>query len=300
MRVLPFTVIKAQKESFKVQVDDGAHLYDTLHQHSDWQLTLIVKSKGTIICGNHIGHFQPGDLYLIGSNQPHVFRNDPEYFEMRRSLKAKAISVYFDQDAFGEHFFDLPETAELGVFLQKSTYGLKITGTVRDKLQPMMEEFPFLNGVDKLMQLLQALKLLSLYADCCRSLSSSEVTGNFSETEGKRMNAVIQFTLQKYRHPISLEEVAGVAHMTPNAFCRYFKQRTRKSYVTFLNEFRIGHACKMLLQKDMSIKEACYQSGFNNISNFNRKFKEVTGSSPTEYLRNMANNPASVIESAVK
>ena len=116
------------------------------------------------------------------------------------------------------------------------------------------------------------------------NLSSAIYTKSYGEEEGKRMRDIFEFTLNHFDSNVSLGQVAGVANMSPNAFCRYFKQRTNKTYINFLLDIRVGHACKLLSKKtDLSIAEISYKSGFNNLTNFNRKFKSIKGMTPSEF-----------------
>jgi AraC-like DNA-binding protein len=114
-------------------------------------------------------------------------------------------------------------------------------------------------------------------------LSTEGAYNKLNENEEKRLDAIFRFTLKEYSRAISLEEIAGIANMTVNSFCRYFKTRTRKSYLDFLTEFRIGQACKLLQQEEIAIADIGYRVGFGNLSNFNRKFKEINGCTPKEY-----------------
>ena len=117
-----------------------------------------------------------------------------------------------------------------------------------------------------------------------KPLSVSSHNRDYSNREGKRMNEILQFTFRESHRKIYIDEVADVANLSTEAFCRYFKLRTRKTYTGFLNEVRISHACKLIIEKDLGIQEICHQSGFSNLSNFNRIFKKVTGKTPTTYL----------------
>ncbi len=142
-------------------------------------------------------------------------------------------------------------------------------------------------GIARIIEMLKVIQLLSETEDYTY-LASSHVMKEYDETEGKRMNLIFQFTLKEYFRDITLDEVSSLANMTPNAFCRYFKQRTRKTYVNFLNEIRIANACKLLKDKDLTVAQICYQVGFNNLSHFNRNFKKNQGCSPSEYVKKVS------------
>jgi AraC-like DNA-binding protein len=284
LKILPFKIVQTEKESFKVHLDEEPYLFHSLHYHPEIQLTLILKGEGTVICGDYVRGFKPGELYVVGANLPHVFKYDKRYFNKKSNMAARSISVYFKTSAFGETFFNMPELSAIAEFCKQAERGFIISGATKEQLIPMMNAIPFMKDFDRLLQLLVMLKILS-QATGLKFMASIGELKNFSESDGKRLNEIFQFTLQSYQRQITLQEVAGIASMTTNAFCRYFKQHTRKSYITFLNELRIGNATKMLMNNDASISRICYDCGFSNLSNFNRKFKEITGISPSTYAK---------------
>lgn len=286
MKVLPFKIPKVTDHSFRVQHDVGPHFYHTLHQHPEIQITLIKKSVGTLILGDHIGEFTAGDVIVVGPNIPHVFRNDKSFFENEHPGAADAISLFFDETSLGAAFFNLPEMGDIRNMMSVSGRGLKVVGKNKEDLSALIQNIDSKKGVMRVIDFLHILQLLAR-EDQTVFLSSEALNRGFKESEGQRLNDIFQFTMKEYQRAITLEEVADIANMTISAFCRYFKQRTRKTYVNFLNEVRIGQACKMLVNEDHSIGEICYLAGFNNLSHFNRKFKSITGFSPKQYIRSI-------------
>ncbi len=283
MKVIPFNVPKISREAFRLQVDKVPYLYDKLHQHPETQIMLIEKGEGTLIAGDYVGRFSEGDLFLIGGNQPHVFRNDASYYKSKSKVKAKAISLYFDEKYAGESFWLLDELQTAHQFLLNSGLGYRIEGSARENITRVIHELIQTKGIEKLILFFQLLKLLS-ESKTLVPLSVAPAQSNFSMGEGKRMNDILQFTFSKSHRKIKIEEVAEVAHLSPEAFCRYFKTRTQKTYTNFLNEIRISNACKMLIEKEKNIQEIGYEVGFSNLSHFNRTFKKVTGKTPKGYL----------------
>lgn len=281
MKILPFKIAKPVNESVWVQNDYQSHLYDILHQHDEFQITLIQESTGNLIAGNRICEFKSGDVFVFGPRLPHAFRNDAAYYRPETHMLARALSVYFEWNVFGAAFWALPETKLLSDFGQKAERGLFYSGHLYPELASNIEQLSAISGIDRLIMLLGILRLLTS-AD--GEILSTEGTYNkLNETDEKRLDAVYRFSLNEYHRPIGLDEIAGVANMTVNSFCRYFKTRTRKSYLDFLTEFRIGQACKLLQQEDISIADIGFRVGFGNLSNFNRKFRELNGCTPKEY-----------------
>lgn len=282
MKILPFKIAKPVNESFWVQNDYQSHLYDILHQHDEFQITLIQESTGNLIAGNRICEFKPGDIFVFGTRLPHAFRNDATYYSTDNQLQARALSVYFEWDVLGSVFWALPETRLLADFGQKAARGISYPANFHVKLAANIEQLAQTKEIDRLIVLFTVLKQLAT-SDKYEILSTEGAYNKLNETDEKRLDAVYSFTLNEYHRPVSLDEVAGVANMTVNSFCRYFKARTRRSYLDFLTEFRIGQASKLLQQQDISIADIGFLVGFGNLSNFNRKFKELNSCTPKEY-----------------
>ena len=282
MKILRFKLPKNSNESFVVEHNIARHIYSPLHQHPELQVTLILRGTGTAYVGGHIGEFKANDIFVIGSNVPHVFKNDDVYFQRSSSFTSEVIYIFFDPSSLGDSFYELPETKRLADLMSDAKRGIKVHGNSKARLIARLRELPLTNNLDKLSRLFEIFNLIATSNDL-EYLSSEIREHSVDENEGKRLNDVIQFTMQEYHRHISLDEIADVANMTPSAFCRFFKQRTRKTYVNFLTEIRIGKACKMLQNKDMSVMDICYKSGFSNLSHFNRKFKQQTGFTPSNY-----------------
>ena len=281
MKVVPFQIPKNTEEAFRVQVDDLPHLYNHLHQHPEIQLTLIKESNGTLVAGDYVGPFHAGDVFVIGGNQPHVFRNDEKFFKKRS--KAVAITIFFDETTFGENFWLLEEMKSLQQFLKNSSGGFRITGRKKKSLAEKLISIVDAKGIDRLIIFLEILKLLTSRKEM-HSLATPVIQRNIKSYDGSRLNKVIEFTFKEFQRPITLKEVAGLANLTPEAFCKYFKTRTRKTYINFLNEIRVNHACR-LLTEEKSISAICYDCGFMNLSNFNRIFKKIKHVSPGEWRK---------------
>lgn len=281
MKALPFKIPKTEQNSFHVQIDEEPYFYDTLHQHPEVQLTLILESYGSLIYGDYLGSFAPGDIFIIGPNAPHVFRNDAEYYE-DENLRAKAMTLFFDQNTFGKTFLELPEARALSNLMIAAERGMRIKPEMTPDVSIMIRAVFEEQGLGRIILLLQTLNLLSR-PEAYDFLTGRLQVKQLNEAEGKRLNDIFRFTMQEYGRPIKLDEIAAIANMSPSAFCRYFKQHTRKTYLDFLNEYRISQACKLLTNRDKPVSQVCYEAGFNNLSNFNRKFKEVMGQTPKGY-----------------
>lgn len=277
MKVLPFKIPKPENDTLVVQEDRVPMLYDKLHQHEEIQISLIKKGEGSFIVGDCVGEFSEGDIFIIGENLPHVFHNDPS------DSGVHMISLFFMKSSYGDHFFKLPEFKILDPLFKASALGVQLERPSQE-LMFLIEGITLTSTLNRFISFLEILEAIS--RERLLTLSSAIHNKSYGEEEGKRMRDIFEFSLNNYDQNISLHQVAGIANMTPNAFCRYFKQRTNKTYINFLLDIRIGHACKLLAKKtDLSIAEISYKSGFNNLTNFNRKFKSIKGMTPSEFRK---------------
>src|SRR5436190_12016249 len=158
-------------------------------------------------------------------------------------------------------------------FLKNSSGSIRITGRKKKLLAEKLLTITSAKGIDRLIIFLGILKVLANRKEM-QPLARQAFQRNIKSYDGNRLNKVIEFTFKEFQRPITLKEVSSLANLTPEAFCKYFKTRTRKTYINFLNEIRINHACR-LLTEDKTIAEICYSCGFMNLSNFNRIFKKV-------------------------
>jgi len=289
MRPQLLKVLKGPGHSFSIRRDLVPHVNNRWHYHKEVELIHFKKGEGTQFIGDNIKRFKTGDVALVGSNLPHYWRFDDAYFGENPKLSADVRVAHFCEDFWGNNFLDLPENSSIKSILEKSKRGLQITGKTRIAVAEILEGLLNADGPQRIILLVQALVTI---AGCkqMEPLSSMGFKHDFVEAENDRINDIYDFTLKNFKRPIQLEEIASVANISPNSFCRYFKSRTRKTYSQFLIEIRVGHACKLLIESGMSIKQLCYESGFNNFTSFHKYFKLITGKSPLIYQKEFMAN----------
>ena len=293
MKVVQFTVPVARDHSIHIQEDLLPHFYEHLHRHTETQITYVIKGTGTLIAGNIMQPFGPGDLFIIGANQSHLFKSDPGYFEKDGLLNIHSLNIYFDSKGYLNSLLQCPERAMVKKFIESSSHGLQAssenTNTLRDYISRIIQ----LSQGYRLATFIEMLQTMSKLRDW-KYLSSQSIEQPISDYEGLRMNDIYQYTMTNYSDNISLEEIAAVIHLTPQSFCRYFRKHTLKTYTNFLNEVRVNEACKKFMAHDFSsISAVAYQTGFNNVSTFNRVFKSIIGISPSEYIYQYKNKISS-------
>ena len=283
MKPLNFSIPKIAHESFRVQVDRQPHFYDVLHCHPEIQLITIVKSEGVYSIAHQMGNFAAGDIFLLGPEVPHVFRNGEPWYNGSAGGEAHGISLFFRENSFGQGLFELPEFLPVKQLLAGSDRGIKLSKKLADELLLTVLSMPDLSGAPRIIQLLYLLEKIATSGDF--EHLSPPIEQHFQREDYERLNKITAYILDNYAQPISLEEIANEAYLSPSAFCRFFKKRTRKSFVEYLNEFRISMACKMLVESKEPVAHICYKAGFNNLANFNRQFKKVMGVTPTGYRK---------------
>lgn len=278
-KVIPFKIPKSSKEFVRFQIDDARHFYDKLHQHPEWQLTLILDGRGQLMVGDYLGRFEPGDVFLFSANMPHVFRSDPEYFDLQGDKRSLGHTLFFDFDALGKNVWDVAEFFPLQLWLQQTKGCYALEDRARDHVGDQLRAFESKQGWDRLMTIFGILHQLQDSKNL-RLLNRLTPLRDFTESEGKRMAQVMSFIMAQSNRNVHLQEVADVAIMSKEAFCRFFKERTGKTFTEFLNQIRIQEACKLLLETDLSISEIAFQVGFQNLSYFNRTFRKLQGVTP--------------------
>lgn len=261
---------------------DDPYFDPNWHFHPEYQLFVVLEGTGTRFVGDSIERFRPGDLVFTGPNLPHLWRSDKEYFEGREELRARGIVIYFHEHFLGESLLQKNEAFGLRQLMGRATKGLKIEGRTASQIRRMMETQLELQDFESVIRLMEILHVLSQSNDYYH-LSSDGYSNTMKRSDTDRMSRVHDFIMENFTRRIKLEEVAALAFMTPSSFSRYFKSHTNRTFSQFLSEIRIGHASKLMVEKEMNVAEACFKSGFYTLSNFNRQFKQVHGLSPTEY-----------------
>ncbi len=275
MKVLPFEISKPVDVHLLVQIDKGLVFFDKLHQHKEIQISLIVNGSGKLIVGDSVHSFGAGEVFVIGSQVPHLFQSTPS------KEHAHMISLFFTPHSFGADFFNIPDLEQITPFFKVANKSFKVSPIKPDITELMLQ----ILLKDKLNRFILFLKLLELISSSkVETLTEFINPKALNSNEGKRLQDVFDYVTKNFQADIKLATAANLAFMTPNAFCRFFKQRTDKSFFQFLIELRIAHACQLLVtKKDMTIIEVAEESGFKSISNFNKKFKSLKNCTPSDY-----------------
>jgi len=280
-KVISFQIPKSQKEFIRFQEDRGAHFYDKLHQHPQLQLTLILEGKGQLLSGDHVGRFQPGDVFYLGENVPHVFRSDPEYFELGSNLTAAGNTVFFDFQALGKAIQEVEELNSLQKFREMAGTCFQVQGEMLDELRGLLSQFSSFQGLERFLNGIRLFTILE--NERSELIPLNQGNPHLNERDGIRMNQVIQFLLENRFQAISLDQAAEKANLSKEAFCRFFKLRTGKTFTQYVQQLRIAEAQKLLTETGLGIAEIAFRVGYENLSYFNRSFKNQNKVSPRAY-----------------
>ncbi|RZJ85025.1 MAG: AraC family transcriptional regulator [Chryseobacterium sp.] len=277
------------ENSYIVRHDILPHFKNIWHYHPELELHYVIKGEGVRFIGDNISNFEPGEMILLGENLPHTWRCKDEYFQNNRDLNTEAMVIHFLPDCLGKYLLNLPEAYLLPKLFEKAKSGMVINGDTKEKLVTLMKSAIDATNLDRIIILLSILKTLAETDEYATIVTSKNTFYQSNESETLRINKICNYTLSNYKKDITLEEVASLSNLSITSFCRYFKLMTKKTFYDFLIEIRVSHACRLLIENKLPTEMICFDCGFNNVSNFYRHFKKVTGMTPLDYKRKYLN-----------
>lgn len=252
------------------------------HFHPEYELTLILKGKGMRFVNHNMEDYVIGDLVLLGSNLPHCWKTDDI---IEGEINAHSIVIQFSKDFLGEQLFLKPEFSSIQELLQRSGNGIRFSEEIqcitKKRMIALVEEE---NNFKQLMSFLEILHDLST-TDSFKLLSNDTVNAQQSLADKQRINPVFTYIVENFKKSVSLNVAAEIANMTPNAFCRYFKKITRKTFMETVISYRINYAVQQLVHTNQLVSQICFDSGFTDISHFYKLFKTKTKMSPLSYRK---------------
>ena len=269
--------------SFIVKQEIIAQFANSFHFHDGYEFTFIIHGHGKFYGGNQVMNFADGDVFFFGPQFPHYFVNEKTLID--DEPKAHSIAVQFQEDFLGKELFEKPEFAEIRKLLRLvQSSGLKITSPrkVTEELFDSLTQ-PGIKPVFLLLEFLD--RLASLPNKDIEVITVHYYENIDSHKAFSKLDAVYHYVLENFKEDVNSKKAAALAFLNEAAFCRYFKRQTKKTFSQFVNQVRITHATSLLMEKNKSIADVCYECGFNNLSYFNRQFKISTNKSPLEYRK---------------
>ncbi|MEG2061421.1 MAG: AraC family transcriptional regulator [Alistipes sp.] len=262
------------------------HMNISWHIHPEYELVFIASNGGVKHIGSHSKTMDTMELLLLGPNIPHMWYTNKIGGDSDMDFQ---IVIQFSRDIFGGALFQARPFDQIGSLLKKADLGISFPLENRMEMKNRMETLLTMNDFDRSIALLNLLHLLATSGGY-KILSTYGFNEMLNDNGIKRIDDIYQYINTHFRTGIKLEEIAKIACMTPQAFCKYFKQKTNKTLLEFVNEMRVGHACQLLANRDFNINQVCYESGYNNLSNFNRCFRRIMKMTPAAYKKELSSN----------
>ena len=250
------------------------------HYHPEIELTLITRGNGTRLVGDLRESYRPGDLVLLGANVPHTWFSAAAG---RTARSNEAIVVQFLPSAIPVELLALPEFRVVQGLLGMAARGVSFPKETGRAVEPRLRALTRLSGARLWLELVSILHDLTTAGG--RVLSNPIDPARRSFKMGSRLERIIRFVDERCDSRLDLGEVARFAGMTPTSFARYFRKMTGRTFVDFRNDRRICKTCRALVESDRNIIEIAMESGFQNLANFNRRFRRTLGMTPREYRR---------------
>lgn len=276
-------MLKEPDRSFVVIKD--SNIFPEFHYHPEYELTYIIEGRGRRIVGDGVDKFMETDLVFLGRYLPHEYTCEPHFMKDNGEFQGKAIVIQFHHDFLGDSFFDLPENSELLRFLQLSAQGIQIFGKARKTIVDLMYDMLEVNNTQRLYLLFRIFDSLVRIKEY-NFLSSPGFVDSYLNKGVTPIAKAGEYILQNFQKDIRVMDLLEITNMSNTTFCSEFKRHNGMNFKKYLTNVRIGYACRLLIRDESTISEVAYQSGFENLSNFNRQFKGVKGMTPHEYRIN--------------
>lgn len=271
-------------KSFIVFRETGQFFPCPWHYHPEYELVMITSSTGRRMVGDHIGYFEKDDLVFMGPKLPHVWMSDPAYVNGEAKEPADGIVIQFVEKFLGDKFLNIPEMEGFKKILELSSHGILIKGRAKKHINTLIKSIIDVPGLKRLSILFSIFDILSSTTEY-ELLASPGFVQKTQLQCSDRFSKITDYIMRNFDNNITLSEVASMSNTSVTTFCNFFKEHYRATFIEYLNNVRIGHACKLLAEKNENIVEVAYSSGYKNLANFNRQFKKFKNMTPTEYRK---------------
>lgn len=268
----------------RVKWNDYPHFTYPWHFHSEIEIVYVVKSYGMRFVADSLERFKDGDLVMVGSQVPHYWKNDDEFHQGSPNLKVNALVIQFSADFMDRSISSYPEFSHIRDLFSRAGFGIHYSAAFTRSITTQLLKLVKIEGFERFMLLLNILDAMARTKES-RLLATPDFKQNPLNVNDQRLNKILNYLNLNYTGKISLVQLARQFGMNASAFSRYFKEKTGKTLVQYVNEIRVKYACKLLQNKNDSISRVCFECGFNNISNFNRFFKSVMKMTPKAYVQ---------------
>jgi AraC-like DNA-binding protein len=281
MKIANIRLLQEPDKSFIVYKESNP--FSQWHHHPEYELVLITKGRGKRMVGDTITRFEANDLVLVGPFTPHEWLCDPEYFSSSNNFTGEGIVIQFQYDFLGEKFFEVPENAKLKNLLLESSRGYEFYGNTKSKIISIILKMLKMSNFKRLQSLIYIFGILHDTKEF-NVLASPSFNESYSLNQNEPMRKALKFVLQNFHNQIQVKDMLEVTNISASSFSAFFKNAYKMPFKEYLLNIRVGYACKLLTENKYNISEVAFQSGFENISNFNRQFKKIKGITPSQFL----------------
>jgi AraC-like DNA-binding protein/mannose-6-phosphate isomerase-like protein (cupin superfamily) len=251
------------------------------HYHDYYEISFITEGTGKRFVADSMDEFQPGDLVFIGRNLPHTWIVDKEQFSPNKR-RLEMIYLQFPQEALSQELLALPEFYFVANALNLSERGIRITGETLNKVSEIMLQLPYSGDFERFLLFFKLMDLIGRSRELF-PLASKEYTNKRFQSKNLRIQTIHEYLMKNYRKEIDLKQIASLVNMAEGSLCRFFKMQVGTTIFEYLNKIKVEFACKLLMDKHSEIMDVAFDSGFNNLSHFNKQFKLITGVTPRAY-----------------
>jgi len=272
-----------EDESFFIGIFQDNLEKSCWHYHNNFEISFITEGSGKRIVADSIEDFQPGDLVFIGRNLPHVWIADKEQGVFsNRTLEM--VFLQFTTDVLNPPLLNLPEFKYVAKALSFSERGIQIVGQTLNEVSELMLQLPYLKGFERMLTFFKMMDIIGRSETNIQLASKEYIKMRFT-TGNKRIETIHEYLMNNYREEVDLKRLAALVNMAEGSLCRFFKMNMGMTIFEYLNQIKVEFACKLLMDRDLSILRICLDSGFNNLSHFNKQFKKTAGVPPSEYRK---------------
>ncbi|HVZ57282.1 MAG TPA: AraC family transcriptional regulator [Chitinophagaceae bacterium] len=277
MRVQLEAIRPDERSSFKILLTPNLNDLFYWHFHPEYEMVYVEAAHGIRHVGDHISRYQDSDLVFIGPHIPHL------NFDYGVKTACEQVVVQMKEEFLGQTFLGLPELRAIRELFERARSGLAFHGQTKQEVGDRLKRLSGLDHFQQLMELLQIFNRLALSTEV-EPLRARPLSSNSQLREQQRLQTIYQYIENHYQQSLDVHHVAELTHLSTAAFCRYFKKATHQTFTEFVNQYRINQAKKLLLS-GRNVTEACFESGFENLSHFNRTFRKFTGENPSLFRR---------------
>ena len=274
-------IVEGYESSFVAKTVRRANrplLTQAWHYHPEIEICFTRKSSGQRFVGNKIAPYEIGDLVMLGSFLPHGFTTSEE---------TDQIVIQFNEHFMGKTFLEKPEMRKILELIHRANMGLEFHGKTQKKAARKIIEILTEQGSIKFIKLLQLLTILA-NSEEYKTICSKNYSTTLNKDQLNRVKTIFEYIEKNYQKEISIPEIAKSLNLSESAFYKFIRKHTKKKFTQIINEYRINHATKLLIETELTISQICYQSGYNNLSYFNRKFRAITKIRPNEFREKYA------------